>query len=201
MRKLQSIYFSKAIISVIPASISLLLLLPGCSSAPTSYRWLNPNLMTNDWSLTRDIRDDWAKKITDLPIELHGTIKNQRPENTASMIQNVFLDDRGMPVNSGDILSTKQRIVLYVDQVDLPVRQDFCSLTKKTRSPQIADQALTLRGAVCDGEKIVCYAVGSENSVSDQSGNIGEQVSHLKKSLIAALYPGLTLKQARVAGW
>ncbi len=109
-------------------------------------------MLSNDYSIqTRDLRDSWAKKINDLPVELHGAVPNQSSIRSAAIIHNVVSDDQAIPTGANDILLTEQRIVLYLDGVDIPARQDFCTLNKKPRNSPVEDHALTFRAAVCDG--------------------------------------------------
>lgn len=180
-------------------------ILSSCASEPTQFRWVSPDVYSPDSLQSRDLRDDWAKRITVLPIELHGEFSDEEFRRTASVIHNVASDTETMSDETKKALSAQQRMVLYMGEVSIPVRQDFCSLNKSFRNFSVKDSGLTLRAAVCDGQRLICYARDSGSPNNSQSGNIAERVTHLKQSLIAALYPAPTLKQARdigpAAGW
>lgn len=183
---------------------SLFYLLCGCSSTPSDFRWVNPDLVnwTSPSSLNRNVRDEWAKKIDNLPIELHGKL----PSNSALNAMNVIPDDVAAAADERDMInSKKQRLVFYVGAESVPERQDFCVPDKRLRALSDANQAEMLRGAVCDGSTIVAYASEAEKNSDSASTDFAVRAVHLKKTLIAALYPAPTIKEAfsigGPAGW
>jgi hypothetical protein len=181
-------------------------LVSGCASQQADFRWVNPTVVDNYSGEGRSVRDDWAKKIGSLPIELHGGLFNRQDSNAAEIIQNVIPE--GAAAFSGGRQATfakEQRIVLYADGVDIPEADSFCALEKRMRTvPEQSDSA-TLRGAVCDGPELIAYAKETKCSAEKPSCDISARVAHLKQSLVAALYPAPTLKQMRdigmQAGW
>ena len=195
-RALRALRYS-AVFTLVLASVS------GCSSTLVSNEWAKSEGREGQWPDDmehRDKSDAWRSKAGALPIELHGTLPGQSHMSTAAMISNVLED---APSDSNDLdvgPFAMQRVVLYINEDRVPIRADFCAAKKAYRVAENKRHKLTLSAAMCDGPRIVTYAEKSMSDSDFKSTNINDQVIGLKKSLVGALYPAITLKEIMESG-
>jgi len=168
-------------IALIPAIYGLY----GCTAMTTSAEWAKPTDSTTKYELATDNRHDWPYKIDTLPIEVHGALPNESSGSTASEIPFA----RPAPALADKAEPARQRVVLYVDDgADRPTRTEFCSAKKTVAtSTSKPGKYVTLRAALCDGQRIVTYAKTSVPREDARPQNLGLQLASLKGAMIDSL--------------
>jgi|GEM_PF-3508845 len=177
---------------LIGAALPLLLNLSACSSTVTSTEWAQPYDIPGEFSTQDDSRNGWSNKIADLPIELHGALPDESSITTAALLPHVA----GESAANGLGLAATQRVVLYIDGLEVPERADFCAVSKRYRSAPRKDNTMALRAALCDGPRIVSYARKFVDLDDFKATDLGREVSHLERSLTLALFPPFNLLDA-----
>lgn len=146
--------------------------LAACSMATTSAQWAEPDDLGGEFTLWDDSVNQWSKKVSNLPLELHGSWPT--PATLAK-------------AGSANATPASQRVVIYIDGAQAPERDDFCAVTKSFRNVanSSSNQQVTLRAALCDGPRIVSFARKS----FDRNAQPNNAVASIESALVNSLHP------------
>jgi hypothetical protein len=122
--------------------------LAGCQ-ATVNTRWAEP----------QDSADAWQATMTNIPIDIHGTLPGDSVGLTTNLMGGGTTKDAFNATHPGqEPLEQLRRIELYVNADRLPVRNSYCDAAPSLQSAE-GKRAPEMVGALCDGSRLVATEV------------------------------------------
>jgi hypothetical protein len=149
-------------------------------------------------AVAADHPDDWAERMSSLPVEVHGAVPGETSARTIAAIDHGTAkqasDEFG---SSGLSLDALPRVVVYIGGSTAPARDQYCSLDPDTnRSVAAPTNALILRSELCDGPRAVAYARITLPEANPTAETVARGIDRLKGSLVRSLPPIEPMLQA-----
>lgn len=157
-----------------------LLLLAACASAPPKI---------DEQIYATDSRDDWAKLIDTLPVEVHGNAPNMSEYKTIAGIDHGVSRERFLAfgITKPD-LPVERRVVVYVGAVAAPAPDQFCASDAPAVPPgELPPNTVVLRMALCEAGREVAYAHDGLSDATATIARINDAVKELKRGMVQGL--------------
>lgn len=171
----------------------------GCSDTVLSNKWAREVSDPDVWPLADAKNDMWLKRVDALPLELHLPPLADSSAALKTISRDAILPARVLAwgIDKDGYAPLQQRIVLYVGGDHIPIRDDFCSVTKKFRDVENPSDKVAVRAALCDGPRILTYGRKELPMNRVDATSVNSEIVALSHSLVGALYPPLTDDQER----
>lgn len=142
-------------------------------------------------AVAADHPDDWAARMSSLPVQVHGAVPGETPAQTIADIKRATANQASTEFgNSGLSLDAIPRVVVYIGGTTAPARDQYCSLNPNTeRSVAAPTNALILRSELCDGPRAVAYARITLPEANPTAETVARGVDRLEASLVRSLPP------------
>jgi hypothetical protein len=149
-------------------------------------------------AVAADHPDDWAERMSSLPVQVHGAVPGETSAQTIAAIDHGTANQASAEFGSNGLsLDALPRVVVYIGGTTAPARDQYCSLDPDTiRSVAAPTNALILRSELCDGPRAVAYARITLPEANPTAETVARGIDRLKGSLVRSLPPLEPMLQA-----
>jgi hypothetical protein len=142
-------------------------------------------------AMAADLHDDWAERMSSLPVQVHGAVPGETPAQTIAAIAHGTTNQASAEFGSSGLsLDVQPRVVVYIGGTTAPARDQYCSLDPDTtRSVAAPTNALILRSELCDGPRAVAYARITLPEANPTAETVARGIGRLKRDLVQSLPP------------
>jgi hypothetical protein len=151
----------------------------GCASNPA----------TVEQAVAADRPDNWASRISSLPVEVHGAVPGATAAQTIAAIDHGTAVQADAPFGSSGVsLYAMPRVVVYIGGTTAPARDQYCSLEPNANTSVLAPKnGLVLRSELCDGPRPVAFARITLPEVDPTAESVAGGIKQIKSDLVHSL--------------